>query len=191
MMPLNLDALQADFYAFTGHKWWCGPEGLGGLYVRPEALDGLHPTFAGWRGITVDRAGHPTGWKPDGQRYEMATSAYPLYAGLRAAIALHDTWGTAQERYQRLQALSQRLWNQLVELPDVICLRSTPPESGLVSFQLTSKSHRQLVKFLEANGFMIRVILDPDCVRACMHYLTLETEVDQLVATIQQFMSDH
>ncbi|MBC7970644.1 MAG: aminotransferase class V-fold PLP-dependent enzyme [Verrucomicrobia bacterium] len=187
MVPLNLDELEADFYAFTGHKWWCGPEGLGGLYVRPEALDALHPTFAGWRGITVDRAGHPTGWKPDGQRYEMATSAYPLYGGLRAAIALHQQWGTAQERYQRLQALSRLLWQQLAELPDVFCLRSKPPETGLVSFQLPGKSHSQLVKFLEANGCMIRVILEPDCVRACIHYLTLASEIEQLVEAIRQF----
>ncbi|MBW4473723.1 MAG: aminotransferase class V-fold PLP-dependent enzyme [Stenomitos rutilans HA7619-LM2] len=187
MLPLNLDELQADFYAFTGHKWWCGPEGLGGLYVRPEALDELHPTFAGWRSITTDRSGHPTGWKADGQRYEMATSAYPLYAGLRTAIAVQQQWGTAQERYQRLQALSQRLWQQLTELPEVICLRSSPPETGLVSFQLQSKSHRSLVNYLEENGFMIRVILDPDCVRACLHYLTLESEVDQLVEAMRQF----
>lgn len=186
MIPLNLDELQADFYAFTGHKWWCGPEGLGGLYVRPEALDELHPTFAGWRSITVDRSGHPSGWKTDGQRYEMATSAYPLYAGLRNAIALHQQWGTAQERYQRLQALSQRLWQQLNELPEVNCLRSSPPDTGLVSFQLRSQPHRQPVKSLEDNGFMIRAILDPDCVRACVHYLTVETEIDQLVAAIGQ-----
>jgi L-cysteine/cystine lyase len=190
MMPLNLDELQADFYAFTGHKWWCGPEGLGGLYVRPDALDELHPTFAGWRGVTVDRAGHPTGWKPNGLRYEMATSAYPLYAGLRAAIALQDEWGTARDRYRRLQALSQRLWQQLDKLPGVSCLRSTPPETGLVSFQLRGNPHNQLVTFLEARNIMIRVILNPDCARACVHYLTLEAEVDQLVEAIRQFMSD-
>lgn len=189
MISLSLDELQADFYAFTGHKWWCGPEGLGGLYVRPEALDTLHPTFAGWRGITVDRTGHPTGWKPNGLRYEMATSAYPLYAGLRAAIALQDEWGTAHDRYQRLQALSQQLWQQLRLLPDVSCLRSSPPDTGLVSFQLTDNSHSQLVKFLEAKNVMIRLILDPDCVRACVHYLTLEAEVEQLVESIRQFIS--
>jgi L-cysteine/cystine lyase len=82
--------LGIDFYAFTGHKWWCGPAGLGGLYVRPEAMEYLAPTFIGWRSITTDAAAHPTGWKPNGQRFEVATSNYPLLAGLRAAIA-HQT----------------------------------------------------------------------------------------------------
>jgi len=75
VLPLNLTTLQADFYAFTGHKWWCGPEGVGGLYVRPDALADLHPTFIGWRGIVTDKTGQPIGWKPDGRRYEIATSA--------------------------------------------------------------------------------------------------------------------
>ncbi len=188
VLPLQLDQLQADFYAFTGHKWWCGPEGLGGLYIRPEAMANLHPTFIGWRGITADSHGQPTGWKPNGQRYELATSAYPLYAGLRAAIALHHQWGTAEARYQRIQTLSHALWQQLADLPGVVCLRSTPPEAGLVSFQLPDKSHSKLVSFLEANGFMLRVILNPDCVRACIHYLTLESEIDQLVEAVRQFM---
>jgi L-cysteine/cystine lyase len=185
VMPLCLDELQADFYAFTGHKWWCGPEGLGGLYIRPEVRDELHPTFIGWRGITTDGTGYPTGWKLDGRRYEVATSAFPLLAGLRAAIALHSQWGTPQERYQRIQMLSHYLWEQLVNVPQVSCLRQFPPEAGLVSFQLMNKSHRQLVQWLENQNVMVRMILSPDCVRACVHYFTLESEIDQLVSWLR------
>src|SRR6478672_12282344 len=54
LLPLNLEQLGVDFYAFTGHKWWCGPEGVGGLYVRPDTLNSLHPTFLGWRSIEVN-----------------------------------------------------------------------------------------------------------------------------------------
>jgi len=191
-LPLDLTELGADFYAFTGHKWWCGPAGVGGLYVRPEARESLKPTFIGWRGIVKDRVGKPVGWQPNGQRYEVATSAYELYAGLRAAIATHQQWGTAWERYQQICHLSQYLWQRLAELADIICLRTTPPESGLVSFQLSSskqaaKTNQQLVEFLETQGMMTRTLFDPDCVRACVHYFTLPTEIDQLVEGIQRF----
>ncbi|MBL1177051.1 aminotransferase class V-fold PLP-dependent enzyme [Pantanalinema sp. GBBB05] len=187
VLPLNLTTVKADFYAFTGHKWWCGPEGVGGLYVRPGALASLHPTFIGWRGITTDTKGKPTGWKPDGRRFEIATSANPLLAGLRAAIALHHEWGTTQERYQQIQTLSRQLWQRLSELPGVTCLRTTAPYAGLVSFQLDSKAHRQLVQFLESRQIYLRTIADPDCVRACVHYFTLESELDQLVQAIAEF----
>ena len=183
MMPLNLDDLGVDFYAFTGHKWWCGPEGIGGLYVRSDALESLHPTFIGWRGIVSDSSGK-LGWKPDARRFEVATSAYPLYAGLRSAIATHQQWGSAQERYQQILKLSEYLWQNLSEIPQVNCLRKYPPESGLVSFQLASKNYQNLVYSLEKEGFLIRTIRHPDCVRACLHYFTTITEIDRLVETI-------
>lgn len=187
VLPLNLAALQADFYAFTGHKWWCGPEGVGGLYVRPEAMAALHPTFVGWRSITSDATGLPTGWKPDGRRYEVATSAYPLYAGLRQAIALHHQFGSTSDRYQQICTLSGLLWQKLADLPTVECLRTAPPQAGLVSFRLPGKAHNQLIRFLEARNIMLRTILSPDCVRACVHYFTLEAEIEQLVGAIADF----
>jgi L-cysteine/cystine lyase len=190
MMPLDLDADGVDFYAFTGHKWLCGPAGVGGLYVSAEARESLNPTFIGWRGITKDASGNPTGWQPDGSRYEVATSDYALYPALRAALAVHQQWGTATERFQRILSLSQRLWQRLAELPFITCLRTAPPESGLVSFQVGNRTphlHEQLVQTLEQQGFLLRTILDPTCVRACVHYFTSEAEVDQLVEVILQF----
>ena len=74
MLPLQLAETETDFYAFTGHKWLCGPAGLGGLYVSAAARAELHPTYIGWRGIKVDAQGQPTGWMPDGRRFEIATS---------------------------------------------------------------------------------------------------------------------
>lgn len=189
-LPLNLAQLGVDFYAFTGHKWWCGPAGVGGLYVHPEARESLQPTFIGWRGITVDNRGNPTGWQPDGRRYEVATSAYPQYAGLRAAIATHQKWGTAEERYQQICQLSKYLWEKLAQIPQINCLRTSPPEAGLISFQVDGNKNRQLVEFLEAQKIMTRILLDPDCVRACVHYLTLTSEIDRLVAGIERFFSN-
>jgi L-cysteine/cystine lyase len=187
-MPLNLPETGVDFYAFTGHKWWCGPAGVGGLYVSAAALQQLSPTFIGWRGITLDATGQPTGWKSGGQRYEIATSAYPLYAGLQEAIAFHHQWGTPQQRFQRIQQLSSYLWKRLSQLPQVTCLRTSPPEAGLISFQLTNgRSHQECVEYLEKHRIFVRTLRDPDCIRACVHYLTLESECDRLVEAIERF----
>lgn len=190
LLPLNLTELGADFYAFTGHKWWCGPPGVGGLYVCPEARESLQPTFIGWRSIITNPAGKPGDWQPDGRRYEVATSAFGQYAGLRAAIAYHQQWGSAEERYQQICQLSQYLWQRLTELADISCLRIAPPQAGLVSFQVINskpQASRQLVQYLEQQNLLTRTILDPDCVRACVHYFTLESEIDQLIEKIQKF----
>ncbi|MGH7999310.1 MAG: aminotransferase class V-fold PLP-dependent enzyme [Brasilonema sp.] len=193
LLSLNLTELRGDFYAFTGHKWLCGPGGTGGLYVRPEVRDSLKPTFIGWRSIISDSKAKPVDWESDGRRYEVATSNYPLYTGLREAIATHQQWGTPEERYQQICHNSEYLWRQLQLLPNLKCLRTSPPESGLVSFQFTNQApetSRQLVIFLESQGFLTRTIADPDCVRACVHYLTLESEMDKLVKGIQRFFEE-
>ncbi|MBP5972041.1 aminotransferase class V-fold PLP-dependent enzyme [Brasilonema sp. CT11] len=193
LLPLNLTELKADFYAFTGHKWLCGPGGTGGLYVRPEARDSLKPTFIGWRSVILDSKGKPIDWQSDGKCYEVATSNYPLYTALREAIATHQQWGTPEERYQQICRNSEYLWRQLQVLPDIKCLRTSPPESGLVSFQLTNQTPStspQLVMFLESQKLLTRTIVDPDCVRACVHYLTLESEIDELVQGIQRFVEE-
>ncbi|WP_017305216.1 aminotransferase class V-fold PLP-dependent enzyme [Spirulina subsalsa] len=185
-LPLNLSELAVDFYAFTGHKWLCGPAGVGGLYVHPHALEELNPTFIGWRSITMDGAGMPTGWQPDGRRFEVATTAYPQYAGLRQAIATHQAWGPPEERYTKICYNSEYLWQGLYLLPQIECLRSLPPESGLVSFRLTTNEilHPRLAQALEQQGFFVRTLKNPDCIRACVHYLTLPSEMDQLIKVL-------
>ncbi|MBW4555055.1 MAG: aminotransferase class V-fold PLP-dependent enzyme [Trichormus sp. ATA11-4-KO1] len=190
LLPLNLSELGADFYAFTGHKWLCGPAGVGGLYVRPEVREILHPTFIGLRGITVDSQSQPVNWQSDGRRYEVSTSAYPLYVGFKEAIAIHQQWGTPQERYQQICHKAEYLWRQLARLPNVQSLQTSPPASGIVSFQLTqqqSREHYKLVQFLESQRIFTRTIADPNCIRATVHYLTLESEIDQLIEGIQRF----
>jgi L-cysteine/cystine lyase len=196
-LPLNLPQLKVDYYAFTGHKWLCGPPGVGGLYIRQSVFEELQPTFIGWRGIDTDERGQPCQWKEDGRKFEVATSACPEYEGLRTAIATHQQWGTKQERYQRLCQLSAYLWERLAQIEGIKCLKNSPPEAGLVSFQVTKdipgdlerrERTSRLVKSLEERGFFLRTIAHPNCIRACVHYLTLPEEIDRLVAEIKQLL---
>jgi L-cysteine/cystine lyase len=188
VLPLNLTELGVDFYAFTGHKWLCGPAGVGGLYVRPETREKLKPTFIGLDGVIINPQGQPINWQPDGRRYEVSTLATPLYLGLKEAIAIHEQWGTAEARYQQICQNSAYLWNKLTELPNIKCLKNSPPQSGLVSFQLTNNQpHSQLVKFLEAHKILTRTISNPNCIRVSVHYLTLQSEIEQLIAAIKEF----
>ena len=185
-LALNLPELEVDYYAFTGHKWLCGPAGVGGLYISQEAFNDLNPTFIGWRGVEIDPQGKPIAWKQDGRKYEIATSAYPEYEGLRSAIATHQEWGTSPERYQKIVDLSKYLWEQLQQIQQINCLKHTPPEAGLLSFHVAGVKHKQMVDNLEKKGFLLRTIADPDCIRACIHYLTLPEEIDSLVVAIKE-----
>lgn len=192
VLPLNLGEIAADFYAFTTHKWWCAPLGLGALYIRPEIFDQIEPVFVGWRGLT-GKTPIPQ-WKQDGARFEVASSTYTLYEALRLAIAHANSWGTQQQRYQRICALSQLLWQQLNDLPHIDCVRQVQPESGLVSFQINrdiaksaiaQKSHGLIARQLESeHQVFIRALPEPDCLRASVHYLTTMADLDRLVSII-------
>jgi L-cysteine/cystine lyase len=182
LLPLKLDELGVDFYAFTGHKWWCGAEGVGGLYINPAARASLQPTFIGWRSLDYNLPNLPL--IGDSRQYEVATSAYPLYSGLRAAIATHQAWGSAIDRYSKIVSLATYLWQGLQQIPGITCLSQTAPQSGLVSFQVDTRNHAKLVQSLERNNFYLRTIVDPDCIRACTHYFTTTAEIDRLIEFI-------
>ncbi len=184
MLPLNLAQLtDVDFYAFTGHKWCCGPEGVGGLYVSPAARQQLRPTFLGWR--SLDYAGAKAGaLLTDGGQYEVATSAYPLYAGFNAALEVHNKWGDAAARHQQIVKMAAYLWHGLQTIEGVTCLLKEPPPSGLVAFQVAGISPDQAVQQLEKQSIFVRSIVEPSCIRAGLHYFSSEEEVDKLLAAI-------
>ena len=187
LLPLKLDELGIDFYAFTGHKWWCGPEGVGGLYIHPEAIEILNPTFIGWRSLDYSQPDLPL--INDARRYEVATSAYPLYAGLRTAIAIHQAWGSPLDRATKILSLATYLWESLQQVAGINCLSETAPQSGLVSFQVVSGNHGKLVQALEDRHFYLRTIVNPDCIRACTHYFTTTAEIDELIQCLDRLIN--
>lgn len=187
LLPLNLDELGIDFYAFTGHKWWCGPEGVGGLYIHPNAIASLEPTFIGWRSLDYSQPDLPI--IGDARRYEVATSAYPLYAGLRAAIATHQAAGSSIDRYTKIVSLATYLWENLRQVAGIISLNHSAPRSGLVSFQVAAQNHAKLVQDLEDRHFYLRTIVDPDCIRACTHYFTTTAEIDELIQCLRKMIN--
>ncbi len=193
VLPLDLSALEVDFYAFTGHKWWNGALGVGGLYVNPQILDSLEPTFSGWRSLVYNSS--EVNWRNDAQKFEVATSAYPLYGVLRSAIAQANSWGTQSERYTRICELSAYLWQSLQDIPHNIvkisCIKKEPPLCGLVSFAIADRSHNEISQYLENHKIIVRSIPNPDCLRVSIHYLTSTNEIDFLVEALEKLLKTH
>ena len=187
-IPVQQAAAVADIYAFTGHKWACGPEGLGGVALSERILNEGNPTVIGWRSLQDESKATLDSTDPfhhDSRRFEVATSCVPLMAGLRASIALLDQEGDAHARRDRIQQLSGTLWEQLQGINGVKTLLEAPPTSGLVSFQIdASTTPADWVRQLGADGLWIRDLADPACLRACTHACTTDAEVSALVDRI-------
>ena len=104
-LPIDVEALRADFLAFSGHKGLLGPQGTGGLYVRDERA--LEPLLRGGTGSRSDWEEQPE-FLPD--RYESGTLNTPGIAGLGAGVEYLLRRGV-----QSVQAHERRLLEQFLE----------------------------------------------------------------------------
>ena len=183
-IPVAAAAAAADIYGFTGHKWACGPEGLGGVALSERVLEDAQPTVIGWRSLRDESKADLNSSDPfhhDSRRFEVATSCVPLMAGLRTSMALLEAEGSAEDRLASIQRLSGSLWRTLDQLKGVEPLLTVAPASGLVSFQLPgAAAASDLVKQLGNQGVWIRDLADPICLRACTHVSCTETEIEAL-----------
>ena len=190
-IPVQDAAAAADIYAFTGHKWACGPEGLGGVALSERVLNEGQPTVIGWRSLQDESKADLSSSDPfhhDSRRFEVATSCVPLMAGLRSSLELLDQEGSAETRLIRIRQLSGDLWSALRELPGVKPLMEVPPASGLVSFQLScDAAPAEVVQQLGQQGLWIRDLADPSCLRACTHVTTTEAEAEALTTAIARY----
>ena len=190
-IPVQQAAAAADIYAFTGHKWACGPEGLGGMALSERVLEQGQPTVIGWRSLRDESKADLSSSDPfhhDSRRFEVATSCVPLMAGLRRSLDLLDQEGTGDERWTQIQSRSEALWQALNNLDGVTPLLQVPPASGLVSFQLRhDAAPAEVVQQLGQQGLWIRDLADPSCLRACTHVTTTEAETKALTTAIARF----
>ncbi len=182
-IPVEEAAAAADIYAFTGHKWCCGPEGLGGVALSQRLLEQAQPTLIGWRSLRHE-ASAGSSFHNDARRFEVATSCVPLCSGLATSLELLAQAGTPSERLAIIQARSLRLWQGLQAIQGVSTLLPDPPAAGLVSFTLGSTATAAVVAQLGAEGLWIRRLDDPDCLRACTHITTTEGEIDALLQAL-------
>lgn len=115
-LPLDLDALGADFYVGNLHKWLCAPKGAGFLHARPEHHAALHATVTSW-GYVADGEGGHTGFDAytgrtllerrllwQGTRDPSAWLAVPDAIAFQAA---HD-WPAVRARCHALAAEARR-----------------------------------------------------------------------------------
>src|ERR671921_305828 len=85
-IPVGAEAIGADMYAFTGHKWVLGPEGMGALYVRPGCdVPSANVGFISLPDPSAFEAGGGYELRADARRFEASTVSPTLAAGFAAA----------------------------------------------------------------------------------------------------------
>jgi cysteine desulfurase/selenocysteine lyase len=152
--PTDVQALDCDFLAFSGHKM-LGPSGIGVLYGREELLLDM-PPFLGGGGMigNVTTEGFTSAELP--AKFEAGTPPIVEAIGLGAAIAYLEGVGMDRIHAHELR-LTQRAHELLGELGGVHFLGPAPVEkAGIVSFTVDGIHAHDVAQMLDRRGVAVR-----------------------------------
>jgi len=151
-LPVDVAALGADFYVFSGHKLY-GPTGIGVLWARPELLDAMPPYQGG--GSMIDRVTFArTTYAPPPGRFEAGTPHIIGVVGLHAAVDYVESIGL-----DRIHAHETALVRRAREaLSQINSVRLFGPEdsAGIVSFAVEGVHPHDIATILDEGNVAIR-----------------------------------
>jgi cysteine desulfurase/selenocysteine lyase len=152
-LPVDVQALGADFFAFSGHKV-CGPSGIGALWGRAELLAEMPPWQSGGGMIRSVRFSG-TEYGPPPARFEAGTPAIEAAAGLHAALDYLDNLG--RERIAEWEgALLTYAIERLSAIPGVRWIGTARERAAVLSFTLAGAHPHDLGTILDRQGIAIR-----------------------------------
>lgn len=187
-IPVSMHELGADFYAFPGQKWLCGPEGTGGLYVRRERLAELDQTYIGGFGVEFHSfKADEVGFEPaaGAQRYEVGSIYRPGVVGLASSVAWVKAAGSILPAIADLSRYGQE---RVRDLPGAELLTPAGEEpSGLVAVRLPGVDVEACLAFLAARGVMIRSIPENAAFRISCGFYNTREEIDRTVELLREF----
>ncbi len=152
-MPVDVQVLDCDFLAFSGHKM-CGPTGIGVLYGKAEYLEKLPPWKGG--GEMIRSVFHDySEWNTLPHKFEAGTPNIAGAIGLGSAVDYLSSLG--MERIHRMeQDLTQKLLQGLREIPGIRVFGEAPERGGIASFTREGTHSHDLTQYLDSRGVAVR-----------------------------------
>ncbi len=174
-IPLDLPALGVDFYAASGQKWLCGPEGSGCLYVRSDRIGELLIPWPGYGSLSAGEKALELDPAEGAKRFD---HGFP--SGLRSAWATASMtvfedagWEWVHERAATLAAgFADRLAERGLEV-------GPRGRTTLVAWK-TPDAEAEVLR-LAAERIVVRMIPAHDMVRASVGAWSSEEELERLV----------
>ncbi|MFD1586155.1 aminotransferase class V-fold PLP-dependent enzyme [Halorientalis brevis] len=192
-MSVDVEAIDADFFAFSGHKM-CGPTGVGVLYGKRHLLEEMQPYLYGGMMISKvtfeDSTWHDLPWK-----FEAGTPVISQGIALAEACDYLDEIGMDRVE-QHGERLAEYAYERLSEFDDVDILG--PPgddRAALVSFNLDTVHAHDVSEILNSHGVAVRAgdhctqplhdkLGIPASTRASFYIYNTQEEVDVMVEAL-------
>ena len=151
--PIDVQALDCDFLAFSGHKM-LGPTGVGVLYAKTALLESMEPFQGGGEMINTVTLEGAT-WKDIPFKFEAGTPNIAQAVGLGAAIDYLN--GLGMENIQRhSDQLTRYAREVLGALPGITLYGHEPTSTSALSFNLANVHPHDVAQLLDQEGIAIR-----------------------------------
>ena len=192
-LPVDVQDLDCDFYAFSGHKL-CGPTGIGVLYGKAALLEKMQP-FKGGGDMILSVSFEKTIYNTIPHKFEAGTPPIAAAIGLGAAVDYLSTIGmNAIARHEH--ALLQYATSQLNALPGLRLIGTASNKAAVLSFTLDGIHPHDVGTLLNQDGIAVRTghhcaqpvmtrFKVPATTRASFAFYNRVEEVDALVAGIR------
>lgn len=171
-LRVDVQALDADFYAFSAHKMY-GPTGVGVLYGKERYLSEMTPYQGG--GEMIDRVSFDgTTWAELPFKFEAGTPDFTAIAAMRQAIDYVNTIGIEQiaaHEYDLLEYTTA----QLREIPGMRLIGTAPEKSAVISFLIGNEHPYDVGMLLDKLGIAVRT--GHHCAQPLMSALGIEGTV--------------
>ena len=193
-MPVDVQSIGCDFYAFSGHKI-CGPTGIGALYGRKEVLENTPPWHGGGEMIaTVDY--FQSTWNTLPHKFEAGTPDISGPIGLHAALDYLDAVGR-ENIFRHDLDLTTYAYQRLSELKGVRLFGPKGERGGLVSFLLDDVHAHDVVTIADRYGVALRgghhctqplmkKLGVPSTARASFYFYNTRAEVDRFIEVVRE-----
>ena len=150
---VDVQDLDAEFYAFTGHKLY-GPSGIGVLYGKKDLLNTMPPYQGG--GDMIERVTfEKTTYRDAPARFEAGTPPFVEAAGLAAAIDYVDEIGM-----ENISSHEQELLNyateRLNEVDGITIYGEAQHKAGIISFTLDKVHPHDIATIVDSRGVSVR-----------------------------------
>lgn len=195
-MPVDVQELDADFYAFSGHKM-CGPTGIGVLYGKRALLESIEPVEYGGEMIQVVDLYNST-WAELPQKFEAGTPNIAGAIGLAAAMDYLEEVGM-ENIYNHEQELVDYVLNKLKDVDGISIYGPTEAalRSGVITFNIDGVHPHDVATAMDMEGVAIRAghhcaqplmkyINQPATARASFYLYNTKADADKFVEAIQK-----
>ena len=195
-IPVNVVELDADFYAFSGHKVYA-PNGIGVLYGKREILDAMPPFMGGGEMIETVRF-EKTTYNKLPYKYEAGTPDYVGSCALATALDYISTIGMKEIAEYEHELLAYAT-EKIKEIEGVRIIGEAKEKSGVLSFVVDGVHPYDIGMMLDKLGIAIRTghhcaepLVDwfgiPGTARASFAFYNTKAEIDYFISSLKRVL---